>query len=162
MPASRMKRPPVSRVTLPSLNLPTRIFGPCRSHRMATVRPTLLAISLTIAARLRWSSAVPCEKLSRTTSTPARIMRSSTAGSLEAGPRVATIFVLRNMKDVLWSLTDPASFDDRFAARAARLESNRLAHPGRMHREGAGHRHHAGEPAANAVHLFQPEGIQNL
>jgi hypothetical protein len=25
-------------------------------------------------------------------------MRSSTAGSLEAGPRVATIFVLRNMK----------------------------------------------------------------
>ena len=76
---------------------------------MATVRPTLEAISFTSAARLRWSSPVPCEKLRRTTSTPARIMRSSTAGSLEAGPRVATIFVLRNMKDVLPSLTDPAA-----------------------------------------------------
>jgi hypothetical protein len=76
---------------------------------MATVRPTLEAISLTSAARLRWSAAVPCEKFRRTTSTPARIMRSSTTGSLEAGPRVATIFVLRNMKDVLRSLTDPFS-----------------------------------------------------
>ena len=41
--------------------------------------------------------AVPCEKLRRTTSTPARIMRSSTSGSLEAGPSVATILVDRNM-----------------------------------------------------------------
>src|SRR5688572_26896966 len=152
MPASRMKRPPVSRVTLPSLNLPTRIFGPCRSHRMATVRPTLLAISLTIAARLRWSSAVPCEKLSRTTSTPARTMRSSTAGSLEDGPRVATIFVLRNMKDVLGSLTDPAALDDGLALSVARLESNLVANARRVHRERARHQHHAGEAATHAPH----------
>src|SRR5688572_10638056 len=92
-----MKRLPFSRETLPSLNLPTRIFGPCRSHMMATVRPTLDEISLTSVARLRWSSAVPCEKFSRTTSTPARTMRSSTAGSDDAGPRVATILVLRSI-----------------------------------------------------------------
>src|SRR5512134_1689501 len=150
-----MKRWPFSSTVFPSRNLPMRILGPCRSHMIATVRPTLDEISFTCAARLRWSSAVPCEKLSRTTSTPARIMRSSTAGSLEAGPRVATIFVLRNMKDVLPSLTDPAAFDDRFAARVARLERDPVAYAGRMHRERAWHRHHTGEAAANAAHLFQ-------
>src|SRR6185369_15254830 len=81
----------------PFLNLPTRIFGPCRSHMIATVRPTARPTSRTSWARLRWSSAVPCEKFSRTTSTPARTMRSSTAGSLDDGPSVATIFVLRSM-----------------------------------------------------------------
>jgi hypothetical protein len=45
-----------------------------------------------------WSSALPCEKLSRTTSTPALIMRASTSGELDAGPRVATIFVARTMR----------------------------------------------------------------
>ncbi len=64
---------------------------------MPTVRPVLREISFTSAARARWSSAVPCEKLSRTTSTPARTMRSSTAGSDEAGPSVATILVLRSI-----------------------------------------------------------------
>ena len=42
-----------------------------------------------------WSCAVPCEKLRRTTSTPARIIRSSTSGVDDAGPRVATILVAR-------------------------------------------------------------------
>lgn len=59
---------------------------------MPTVRPVLRQSSRTSSARARWSSAVPCEKFIRTTSTPARNIRSSTAGSLEAGPRVATIF----------------------------------------------------------------------
>src|SRR5436190_5532732 len=88
---------PFSRLILPSLNLPTRIFGPCRSQRIATVRPVLVASSLTSAARFSWSAAVPCEKLSRTTSTPARIILSRMAGSEEAGPSVATIFVLRSI-----------------------------------------------------------------
>ena len=64
---------------------------------MPTVRPSLRPISFTSCARLRWSSAVPWEKFSRTTSTPARIIFSRTSGSDEAGPRVATIFVLRSM-----------------------------------------------------------------
>src|SRR3954466_12693316 len=95
--ASRMNLRAFSSVTLPSLNLPTRIFGPCRSHRIATVRPVLVASSFTSDARFSWSCAVPCEKLSRTTSTPARIILSRTAGSEEAGPSVATIFVLRSI-----------------------------------------------------------------
>src|SRR4051812_26912247 len=93
-----MKLCPPSRLLLPSLNLPTRIFGPCRSHRIATVRPVLVAGSFTSDARFSWSSAVPCEKLSRTTSTPARIILSRTAESEEAGPSVATIFVLRSIE----------------------------------------------------------------
>src|SRR6266850_2228187 len=92
-----------SSTILPSLNLPTRIFGPCRSHMIATVRPVFDAMLFTSAARCSWSAALPCEKLSRTTSTPARIMRSSTTGSLEAGPRVATILVLRGMRVTLTS-----------------------------------------------------------
>ena len=43
---------------------------------------------------------MPWEKLKRTTSTPAVSMRSSTSGSLEAGPRVATILVLRGMGQI--------------------------------------------------------------
>src|SRR5689334_11102047 len=102
-PASRTKLCPPSSVTRPSLNLPTRIFGPCRSQRIATVRPVLVASSFTRAARFSWSAAVPCEKLSRTTSTPARIILSRIAGSEEAGPSVATIFVLRS---IVTSLSD--------------------------------------------------------
>src|SRR5262245_46486021 len=117
---------------------------------MATVRPVLVAISLTIAARFRWSSAVPCEKLSRTTSTPARIMRSRTAGSLDDGPRVATIFVLRSMKDVGMILSDSPALDDRAAPGIARLEKDLVADSRRVHRERARHQHHAGEAAANA------------
>src|SRR5690606_15125155 len=53
------------------------------------------AAARTRPARAAWSSAVPCEKLSRTTSTPARIIRASVSAELEAGPSVATIFVAR-------------------------------------------------------------------
>ncbi len=48
---------------------------------IATDLPTLRATSRTSVARSMWSCAVPCEKLSRTTSTPARIIRSSTSAN---------------------------------------------------------------------------------
>ena len=66
---------------------------------IATSLPTFFATSRTSVARSMWSCAVPCEKLSRTTSTPARIIRSSTSGELDAGPRVATILVARGALD---------------------------------------------------------------
>ena len=47
----------------------------------------------TSAARSMWSCALPCEKFSRTTSTPAWIMRVRVSASLDAGPMVATILV---------------------------------------------------------------------
>ena len=62
---------------------------------MATSRPARSDAARTRRARSMWSAAVPWLKLSRTTLTPARIMSSSSAGSLDAGPRVATIFVAR-------------------------------------------------------------------
>ncbi len=86
---------PGSSCTLPSANLPTRIFGPCRSAMMATSRPARCAASRTSVARSMWSCAVPWLKFSRTTLTPARIICSSSSGSLDAGPRVATILVAR-------------------------------------------------------------------
>ena len=51
-----------------------------------------------ISARRIWSSAVPWEKFRRTTSRPAAIILSRIFGSSEAGPRVATILVLRCIK----------------------------------------------------------------
>ena len=60
--------------------------------------------SRTSFARSMWSCALPWLKFSRTTLTPARIMRSSNAGSLEAGPRVATILVARRAMDALLGL----------------------------------------------------------
>ena len=44
---------PATRVILPSSNLPTRIFGPCRSPRMPTVRPTWLPPRECPSARAR-------------------------------------------------------------------------------------------------------------
>src|SRR5262245_15963903 len=157
-PASRTNFCPFSSVTLLSLNLPTRIFGPCRSHRIATVRPVLVAMSLTNLARFSWSCAVPCEKLRRTTSTPARTMRSSTAGSLDDGPRVATIFVLRSMKDVLMILADSPALDDRLSSSIAGLEKNLVADARGVHGERARHEHHSGESATNALRAFRQSG----
>src|SRR5262245_60116881 len=148
---------PFSSVTLPSLNLPTRIFGPCRSQRIATVRPVLLAISFTSLARFSWSCAVPCEKLSRTTSTPARTMRSRTAGSLEAGPSVATIFVLRSMKDVPTILSDSPALDDGLPLGVTRLEEHLVANARRVHGKRAWHQHHAGKATADA-----PRGLRQF
>ena len=77
---------PARASTLPSANLPTRIFGPCRSAMIATSRPSALrARRAPAAARSTWSEAAPCEKLRRTTSTPAASMRDRTAGSAAGG-----------------------------------------------------------------------------
>src|SRR5678815_1784972 len=160
-PASSTNFCPFSSWTLPSLNLPTRIFGPCRSQRIATVRPVLVAISLTSRARFSWSCAVPCEKLRRTTSTPARTMRSRTAGSLEAGPSVATILVLRSMKDVPEILADSPALDDRMSFCVARLEKDLVAGSRCTRRERARHEHHAGKAAAHSPH-FDLQVFENL
>ena len=72
-----------------------RSFGPGRSCRIATWRPARPAASRTSCAVSACSSALPCEKFRRATSIPASTMRTSTSGSREAGPIVATIFVRR-------------------------------------------------------------------
>ena len=98
----------------------------------ATVLPTLSAIALTRLARSMWSCALPWLKFSRTTSTPAINSCSSTAGSLDAGPRVATILVARVMGRLfgrrpcgrasgLWVARAAAEFHRGFAPWAGRL-----------------------------------------
>ena len=57
----------------------------------------VLDASRTKRARSTWSCALPWLKFKRTTLTPARIMASNKAGSLEAGPKVATILVARRV-----------------------------------------------------------------
>ena len=71
---------------------------------IATSLPTLAATSRISVARSMWSCAVPCEKLRRITSTPARIIRSRTSALLDAGPRVATILVARGTDESLMVL----------------------------------------------------------
>ncbi len=55
------------------------------------------AISLTVLARCICSCAVPCEKFKRTTLTPTLIKRAIFSSEAVAGPKVATILVLRCM-----------------------------------------------------------------
>ena len=64
------------------------------------------------STRCACSSAEPCEKFMRTTSSPASIMRESVFLSLDAGPRVATILVRRGM---------PGSLP--YAARCSRIST---------------------------------------
>src|SRR5215831_5878796 len=64
---------------------------------MAISRPSFFAVARTRSARSTWSLVLPWEKLRRTTSTPAASIRARTSGSLQAGPRVATILVARGM-----------------------------------------------------------------
>ena len=80
---------------IPSLSAPMRSLGPGRSCRTATWRPARPAASRTASAVPACSSAVPWEKFRRATSIPASTMRTSTSGSREAGPMVATILVRR-------------------------------------------------------------------
>ena len=103
----------------PSGNAPARIFGPGRSASTPTGRPTRRATSRTVASRSRCSSTVPWLRLSRTTSTPARTIASSRAGSSLAGPSVATIFV-RRVTDaylvVRWSSCSSTTIVDRLTS----------------------------------------------
>src|SRR6185503_3304143 len=89
------RRAPSESSIAPSRTLPVRIFGPERSCSSATGESLRAAISLAALITVKWSSSEPWEKLSRTTLTPASISASSTFGSREAGPMVATILVRR-------------------------------------------------------------------
>ena len=88
-------RCPRRSVTGPSANVSSRIFGPCRSARIATPCPLESEASRTSLYAAAWSSWVPWLMFSRATSIPAytssRIRRSEEL----AGPRVHTIFALR-------------------------------------------------------------------
>ena len=68
-------------------------------------RPTFSPICRTRATRAAWSFAVPCEKLMRNTSVPARISCSRRRRSSVAGPKVATILVRRRTSS-LWRRRD--------------------------------------------------------
>ena len=85
---------------LPSLNVDTRILGPCKSPKIATVLPNFLAISRTFSARPMWSSGVPCEKFMRTTLAPAAMIFSKLLPRSVDGPIVHTIFVLLSLLDI--------------------------------------------------------------
>jgi hypothetical protein len=93
----RTKRTSCPAVTanFPSLMVPTRILGPCKSCRMPIGRPTFSSSARMEAWTLAWSSWVPWLKLSRNVSTPARKSASSISGDPLAGPTVATILARR-------------------------------------------------------------------
>ena len=74
---------------------PIRSFGPCRSAISAIGRPSSRSVARTSRARSRCWSCVPCERLSRAPSIPARTSAASDSGVEQAGPIVATIFVRR-------------------------------------------------------------------
>ena len=76
-----------------------RIFGPCRSAMSASGRPASAWTARARRALSSWSACVPCEKFSRTPSMPASTSAASVPSSFDAGPMVATIFVLRSWKD---------------------------------------------------------------
>src|SRR5699024_2988247 len=86
-----------------------RIFGPCKSARIPIARPFSAAATRAASARRRCSSPLPCEKFRRTTLTPASINSPSTPGLSVAGPRVATIFVLRSMRVKLAQLRNQSA-----------------------------------------------------
>src|SRR5690606_31679029 len=116
---SSAKGCPSARSILPFSKLSMRIFGPERSARMPTERPTLRAASRTAMMRRRCSSLPPCEKFTRATSRPARTMASSVAGSSVAGPRVATILVRRRKASALVTALPFGAFFQRRYRRQA-------------------------------------------
>ena len=85
---------PVFSSTAPLIS-PSRSFGPCKSTRMATGRPTWASTVRTALAAFckpRWSVWL---MLMRKTSAPASNRARILSGVLLAGPRVARILVLR-------------------------------------------------------------------
>jgi len=77
----------------PRLNTPRRIFGPCRSWRMASGRSSSPRTFFTAAITARRSSSVPCEKLIRETSTPRSARARIISSEFVAGPSVTTTLV---------------------------------------------------------------------
>ncbi len=103
---SRRKGFPLVRTTAPPMKRPTRSFGPCTSARMP-IGCLERASRSRIRSILRpWSSWLPCEKLSRKTSAPAWNSCASISALELAGPRVATILVLRRRRIFNSDLTD--------------------------------------------------------
>src|SRR5712692_1702027 len=93
-----VKRWPVHNWTgRPPASGPVRIFGPCRSARIAMGFARRAEASRTRAMVRACSAYVPWEKLSRATSIPARISRSMTCSESLAGPSVHTILALRKL-----------------------------------------------------------------
>ena len=90
-----VKTSPTARSCGPSANFPRRIFGPCRSARIATERPVAAAAARTPSKFARWSSWEPWLKFSRATSIPASTSDRNPSVPATAGPRVQTIFALR-------------------------------------------------------------------
>ena len=72
----------------------------------------LRALAHQRARARRGRTRAPCEKLRRTTSTPAASMRDRTAGELHAGPSVATILVLRDTFDILGDVAANVTAND--------------------------------------------------
>src|SRR5690349_20253311 len=92
-----VKRSLAHRRTLrPPSSAPVRILGPCKSARMPMGFSRRPEVARTSAIARPCSSCVPCEKLSRATSIPARINWSMIAGVRLAGPRVQTILARRS------------------------------------------------------------------
>src|SRR5215469_6941708 len=81
---------------------------------IATRRPTASAAERIRLIRSAWPVRSPWEKLSRATSRPARIRRSSISDDSEAGPIVATILVLltgnpiRALSLAILAVTEPS------------------------------------------------------
>ena len=88
---------PVSSSAKSSRSSPIRSFGPGRSPRIATSRPTVCEAARIAAIVSACFSGPAWEKLRRKTSVPASIICSSTPGDQLAGPTVATILVRRGM-----------------------------------------------------------------
>ena len=86
---------PVRHSTGPPANLPSRIFGPCRSARMPTALPVASAASRTNAYTFSWSEWLPWLKFSRARSMPASTRPRIRSGVAVAGPMVQTIFARR-------------------------------------------------------------------
>src|SRR5437879_4364572 len=88
-----MNSPPVEISQRSDSHLPSRIFGPCRSSRIATRRSPSAAMDRTTVMRAACSCCVPCEALRRKMETPQAIIWRSTAGASVDGPSVTTILV---------------------------------------------------------------------
>ena len=82
-------------ISVPAGKEPIRILGPCRSPRMAIGLPVSDCVRRTESAASDQEFSSPWEKLIRATSRPALTSWRTVSGSLEAGPRVATILARR-------------------------------------------------------------------
>mmetsp|Transcript_12370 Transcript_12370/g.31225 ORF Transcript_12370/g.31225 Transcript_12370/m.31225 type:complete len:229 (-) Transcript_12370:106-792(-) len=102
MPNSKIS-PSTSGIGSPA-NSPTRNFGPCKSPKTSTLRPNSAAY-LRIKGYTR-SKSPPrrCEQFRRKMSVPASIILGIISSLQEAGPKLATTFILRKLSSVSWRL----------------------------------------------------------